>query len=109
MRLFNTAFQKMWRLDEATLASRPHVEATFAAMGERVTKGGEHLTLAKRRATSMSPEDRRPIRDEILALSDGRTLALGAEPLPDGATLVYFLDVTDSREREGTERTQRAA
>ena len=100
LRLFNTAFQKMWRLDEATLAARPHVEATFAAMTERVTRGAETLTLAKRRATSMSPEDRKPIREEILTLADGRTLALGAEPLPDGATLVYFLDVTDSRERE---------
>lgn len=100
LRLHNTAFQKMWRLDEATLAARPHVEATFTAMADRVTCGAEQLTLAKRRATSMSPEDRKPIRDEILALSDGRTLSLGAEPLPDGATLVYFLDVTDSRERE---------
>lgn len=100
LRLHNTAFQKMWRLDEGTLAARPHVEATFAAMTDRVTSGAEQLTLAKRRATSMSPEDRKPIRDEILTLSDGRTLSLGAEPLPDGATLVYFLDVTDSRERE---------
>ncbi len=100
LRLHNTAFQKMWRLDEATLSSRPNVEATIAAMTDRVTKGAELLTLAKRRATSMSPEDRKPIRDEFLTLSDGRTLALGAEPLPDGATLVYFLDVTDSRERE---------
>lgn len=100
LRLYNTAFQKMWRLDAATLASRPHVDATFAAMTERVTNGGDLLILAKRRATSMSPEDRQPIREEILTLSDGRTLALGAEPLPDGATLVYFLDVTDSRERE---------
>lgn len=100
LRLYNTAFQKMWRLDEATLAARPHVEATFGAMGDRITSGGDLLSLAKRRATSMSPEDRKPIRDEILTLSDGRTLSLGAEPLPDGATLVYFLDVTDSRERE---------
>ncbi len=100
LRLHNTAFQKMWRLDEGTLAARPHIEATFSAMADRVKAGAEQLTLAKRRATSMSPDDRKPIRDEILTLSDGRTLSLGAEPLPDGATLVYFLDVTDSRERE---------
>lgn len=100
LRLYNTAFQRMWRLDEATLAARPHVESTFNAMIDRVTSGADLLTLAKRRATSMSPDDRKPIRDEFLNLSDGRTLSLGAEPLPDGATLVYFLDVTDSRERE---------
>lgn len=100
LRLHNTAFQRMWRLDEANLSTRPHVDPIFTAMTDRVASGGEHLTLAKRRATSMSPDDRKPTRDEILTLSDGRTLALGAEPLPDGATLVYFLDVTDSRERE---------
>lgn len=100
LRLFNTAFQKMWRLDENALSARPHVDATFGAMNGRVTKGADLLALAKQRATSMAPEDRKAIRDEILVLSDGRTLSLGAEPLPDGATLVYFLDVTDSRERE---------
>ncbi len=100
LRLYNTAFQRMWRLDEARLAARPHVEATIAEMTGRVTSGGEALALAKRRATSMSPEDRKAIQGEILTLADGRTIALGAEPLPDGATLVYFLDVTDSRERE---------
>lgn len=100
LRLHNTAFQKIWRLDEATLAARPHVDATLAAMMERVTSGGDALTLARRRATSMSPDDRKALRDEVLTLSDGRTLSLGAEPLPDGATLLYFLDVTDSRERE---------
>lgn len=100
LRLYNTAFQRMWRLDEASLAARPHVEATIAEMASRVTSGGEALALAKRRATSMSPEDRRAIQGEILTLADGRTIALGAEPLPDGATLVYFLDITDSRERE---------
>lgn len=100
LRLYNTAFQRMWRLDETMLSARPHIEATIAEMSERVTSGGDALGLAKRRATSMSPEDRKPMRDEILTLSDGRTISLGAEPLPDGATLVYFLDVTDSRERE---------
>ncbi len=100
LRLYNTAFVKMWRFDDQTLSVRPHIEAALSAMGERVTTGAQALTTAKRRATSMSPEDRTPLRDEVVALSDGRTLSFGTEPLPDGATLLYFLDVTDSRERE---------
>lgn len=100
LRLHNAAFQKIWRLDQAALSARPHIESTISMMTERVTRGSDGLALAKRRATSMSPEDRQPIRGEILGLSDGRTLALGAEPLPDGATLLNFLDITDSRERE---------
>jgi signal transduction histidine kinase len=100
LRLHNAAFQRVWRLDEEALAARPSVEATIGAMAGRVLKGAELLTLAKQRATSLSPDDRQPIKDGTLELSDGRTLSIGAEPLPDGATLVYFLDITDSRERE---------
>ncbi len=100
LRLFNTAFMKMWRLDDAMLVARPHIDAAIAAMTERVTTGAEGLASARRRATSMSPDDRVSAHDEIIVISDGRTLAFGTEPLPDGATLLYFLDITDSRERE---------
>ncbi len=100
LRLYNTAFVKMWRFDDAMLAAHPHIDAALGAMGERVTSGAVALGAAKRRATSMSPEDRAPAHDEVIALSDGRTLSFGTEPLPDGATLLYFLDVTDNRERE---------
>jgi signal transduction histidine kinase len=100
LRLYNTAFQRMWRLDESLLAGRAHIEALSAAMTDRVTSGEQQLASIRRRATSMTPEDRVPLREETLILSDGRTLSFGTEPLPDGATLVYFLDITDSRERE---------
>ena len=100
LRLHNTAFTKMWRFDDATLSARPHIDAVLASMSERTTSGADALGAARRRATSMSPEDRASAHDEIVTLSDGRTLAFGTEPLPDGATLLYFLDVTDSRERE---------
>jgi signal transduction histidine kinase len=69
-------------------------------LGERLTSGVEALAEVRRRATSMSPDDRTPIRDVALTTADFRTIAFGTEPLPDGATLLYFLDVTDSRERE---------
>jgi signal transduction histidine kinase len=100
LRLHNTAFTTMWRFDEAMLAARPHIDAILKSMGDRATTGADALAAARRRATSMSPEDRAPARDEAVTLSDGRTLSFGTEPLPDGATLLYFLDVTDSRERE---------
>ncbi len=100
IRLHNTAFTRMWRFDDAMLAARPHIDAVMSSMSARATSGAEALGAARRRATSMSPDDRAPAHDEIVALSDGRTLSFGTEPLPDGATLLYFLDVTDSRERE---------
>jgi signal transduction histidine kinase len=100
LRLYNSAFQKMWRLDNAMVAASPHVERVISALNERVTEGSNALGSMQRRVTSMSPDDRTPIESVILSLSDGRTLAFGTEPLPDGATLVHFLDITDSRERE---------
>lgn len=100
LRLFNSAFERMWRLDGAMLRGQPHIEQLVARIAEGITDGEEQLRLVRRRATSMSPDDRAPMRDVALTTSDFRTISFGTEPLPDGATLVYFLDVTDSRERE---------
>lgn len=108
LHLHNTAFQKLWRLDDATLGARPHIEKVMAPMNGRVQDGGDVLESVKRRATSFSPEDRTPIRDAVLTLTDGRTFSFGTEPLPDGATLVFFLDITDSREREKELRDRNA-
>lgn len=100
LRLYNIAFQKLWRLDDEVVSGRRHIDAVLGAVKGGVLKGEEALADIKRRATSLSPEDRSPIKDATLSLVDGRTMQYGTEPLPDGATLVHFLDVTDSRERE---------
>jgi signal transduction histidine kinase len=100
LRLHNAAFQKLWRLDGDFLSARPHIDKVLGQLRAQMVKGGETLGEIKRRATSLSPEDRTPIDDGALSLIDGRTISFGTEPLPDGATLVHFLDITDSRERE---------
>jgi signal transduction histidine kinase len=100
LRLYNAAFERIWQFGRSDLADSPHVENIFARMIERVVSGGEAVARLRQRITSMSPEDRQPVADAMLSLTDGRTLGLGSEPLPDGATLVRFLDVTDSKERE---------
>jgi len=100
LKLYNEAFQKLWRFESSQLDSRPHVERIASLIEGQITTGGDALADIKQRATSMSPEDRQPIEDGAMILSDGRSLSFGTEPLPDGATLVHFLDVTDSRERE---------
>lgn len=100
LRLHNIAFQKLWRLDDDALSGRRHIDALLGSLKSSVLRGDDKLAEIKRRATSLSPEDRTPIKDDTLSLVDGRTIQYGTEPLPDGATLVHFLDVTDSRERE---------
>ena len=50
--------------------------------------------------TSKSPGDRASVEATQLTLNDGRIFTFGLEPLPDGAMLVHFLDITDSVARE---------
>lgn len=100
LRLHNNAFQRLWRLDSDLLSGRPHIDGILSTLKNALQRGEDALADIKRRATSLSPEDRTPITDGVLSLVDGRTLQYGTEPLPDGATLVHFVDVTDTRERE---------
>ncbi|MEM9169847.1 MAG: ATP-binding protein [Pseudomonadota bacterium] len=100
LRLYNDALQKMWRLETSLLKDAPHVEQVLQALAPQTRGADDTLTDIKRRATSMSPEARQPVADVAVDLADGRTFSFGADPLPDGATLIHFLDVTDSRERE---------
>ena len=100
LRLYNEAFQSLWRFEQSHLENEPHVDRIVSLVRAQVSSGDNLLEDLKKRVTSMSPSDRNPIEDGALGLSDGRSLSFGTEPLPDGATLVHFLDVTDSRERE---------
>lgn len=100
LRLYNKAFQKLWRLDAATLDKRPHIDAILGQLESRTRQGDKPLSALRKCVTSKSPEDREPLSATEIFLEDGRTLAFGTEPLPDGATLAHFLNITDSKERE---------
>ena len=62
----------------------------------------------KGRITSTDPIDRAPASGEQI-LGEGRTLAWQSRPLPDGATLIGFTDVTDARSLEGAVADKEAA
>ena len=98
--LFNEAFEKIWRLERKLLAGQPHIDEVTAALTQKSVDAEEEFTRIKKCVTSMGYDDRKPIDDGFMALRDGRSFAYGTEPLPDGATLVRFLDITDSMERE---------
>ena len=100
LRLYNKAFQKLWRFDAKALDKKLHVDAITAHFANKTVEAADKIAVIARAVTSKSPEDRQSCAGVELALTDGRTIAFGAEPLPDGATLAHFLDITDSRERE---------
>jgi hypothetical protein len=62
----------------------------------------------KGRITDPDPGVRAPARGEA-RIADGRRLAWQSRPLPDGATLVSFIDVTDAKALEVALRDREAA
>jgi signal transduction histidine kinase len=92
LRLHNPAFARMWRLEPAALADRPHIEAVI----ERCRPLYRDDALWQRlRGAATAIEGRDSVTGR-LERRDGSVVDLMTVPLPDGATLVAFLDVTDT-------------
>jgi signal transduction histidine kinase len=92
LRLFNPAFARMWRLEAAVLADRPHIETVI---GWCRLLSGDGALWQELRSTVTAIDDRNPVKGRI-ERRDGNVVDLATVPLPDGATLVTFQDVTDS-------------
>ncbi|MGO8710956.1 MAG: PAS-domain containing protein [Rhizomicrobium sp.] len=91
LKLHNAAFARIWELEPAELAGEPHVQRIAEACMARF---GEEETWKRLVASIASGAERRRDWGEI-ERSDKTILALSLAPLPDGATLVTFADVTD--------------
>jgi signal transduction histidine kinase len=92
VRLHNPAFARMWRLAPETLAARPHIEAVTALCQPL---HGDDATWQALRAAITAIDNREPLTCR-LERRDGSVIDCSTVPLPDGATLVAFHDVTDT-------------
>jgi signal transduction histidine kinase len=92
LRLFNPVFARMWKLDPAALAERPHIEAVIAWC---IALAGDNPIWPGLRTTVTAIDNRKPVSGR-LERRDGSVADCATVPLPDGATLVTFQDVTDS-------------
>jgi signal transduction histidine kinase len=92
LRLSNPAFAAMWRLDRDKLAERPHIEAITALC--QPLHGG-HPIWQQLREVVTAIDGRNAIAGR-LERRDGSVVDCSTVPLPAGATLVTFHDVTDS-------------
>jgi signal transduction histidine kinase len=92
LRLFNPVFAGMWKLPPSTLAERPHIEAVIAACRPL---HGDETTWQSLRGAVTGLEQREPMSRRI-ERRDGSVVDCATVPLPDGATLVTFQDVTDT-------------
>jgi signal transduction histidine kinase len=94
--LYNPAFARQWKLAAALAGvpdeARPHIETVIAWC--RPLFADEAFWTALR-GTVTGLETREPIAGR-LERTDGSVIDCATVPLPDGATLVTFQDVTDS-------------
>lgn len=93
LRLWNPAFGRIWGLDEGQLAELPHVNAVVAACALSDTEKKAWDQLAGN-VTGLL--DNRTQNVSRLERHSGEVLDYATVPLPDGGTLVTFVDVTDS-------------
>jgi signal transduction histidine kinase len=107
LRLHNAAFAAMWRLQPAALADNPFFDAILDQAILLYANRDDWQGL-KARVTDPSPEARVPTVGEWQRL-DGTTVQFHTQPLPDGATLVAWVDVTASRKVEQALRDRAAA
>jgi len=98
LKISNAAFARLWNYDEASLADNP----SFDSLIERslnVYHDREFWSDLKARTTDPSPEIRRHVVGEIKR-SDDSLLSYLSRPLPDGATLIAWNDVTAARKSQ---------
>lgn len=98
LRLHNEAFETFWGLSAERLGAAADFEAVAEACKAVMPDPALWLGL-KARVADPDPESRVAVSGEGRT-SDGRIAAWQTRPLPDGATLVAFSDVTARRELE---------
>jgi signal transduction histidine kinase len=93
LRLHNPAFKAVWNLDTPFLGARPHVTDIVSA----VRKPGDDEAMWRRFTACVAGLDEtRASLSGRMERPDGRVIDYATVPLPDGQTMVTFLDVTDS-------------
>ena len=92
LRLHNAAFEQMWRLSPRSLADRPHIEK-ISSLCQPLHGDALAWQALRDAVTAIDSRDATLGRVER---RDGRVIDCGTVPLPDGATLVTFHDVSDS-------------
>jgi signal transduction histidine kinase len=98
--LFNPAFAKMWKLSAEALQEQPHIE-TVEAWCRPLFDDAATWQALRGAITSIENRIAVPLK---LERKDGSVLDCMTMPLPDGATMLTFQDITDT---ENVERALR--
>jgi signal transduction histidine kinase len=99
-RLFNPAFARMWKLSAEALRDEPHIETVEAWCRPLFDEATTWRTI-REAITRIENRVEVPLK---LERKDGSVLDCMTMPLPDGATMLTFQDITDT---ENVERALR--
>jgi signal transduction histidine kinase len=93
LRLSNPAFAHIWRLPETLLANQPHFSDLVERMRGFLEDGGDWPAQKEELITLVTHRDSHSGRIER---KDGVVLDFAKVPLPDGAALLSYVDVSDT-------------
>lgn len=96
LKLYNAAFAAIWKLSRTQLAESPHIDE-FIRVAQVLYADAATWGDIGRAVTSF--EAREPIEGQMVR-PDSSVIDYAATPLPDGGTLLTFVDVTDSKRYE---------
>ena len=97
LKLSNAAFAAIWRLGKARLAEGMHIDVVIEECA-RLHDDPAMWQSLQRQITGIA--ERRQTTTGQLERNDGVFLHYAAVPLPDGATMITFSDVTDAKSYE---------
>jgi len=106
LKLFNIAFARIWRMSQRQLASTPHIDE-FVSNARVLFDDGHTWERIVKAVTSFTTA-RSQLEGQMLR-PDGSVIDYAATPLPDGAMLITFSDVTDAKAYERTLRERNEA
>ena len=92
LKLCNAAFRRLWQYDEADLQGEPHVSALVEKSRrfyDDTIDWPEQRKMLMTRLTAREPVS------GVFERQDGTTLEYAGVPLPDGMTLMTYVDVSD--------------
>ena len=109
LQLYNPRFSALWKLDEAVLQANPHLSEILEQTRTLRPPPADNDVWAEGDWASYKATETARLLSRVqsegkLGLTNGTVVNFAHVPLPDGAVLLSYVDVTDSARVEGALR-----
>jgi signal transduction histidine kinase len=93
IKLSNPSFARIWNIIPSELENEPHIDEVIAACRTK-SRNDDYWEELRSNISAFGGE--RENKSGRIELSNGQAIAYASVPLPDGATLITCVDITDS-------------